>query len=129
MTLIKIIACALVGLFLLLLLRSRSPAFALALQISLFALLVVAMLPEAKELYERCTSLVSLSTVDTSLFSAMLKAFGILTLGGITADLCRDNSEGAIADLVEIAVKLLALCAAFPVIAGVVEAALSFLGN
>ena len=49
-------------------------------------------------------------------FGALLKALGIVLIGRITADLCKDAGESAIASGVELAVKAAVLLTALPLL-------------
>ena len=49
-------------------------------------------------------------------FGALLKALGIVLIGRITADLCKDAGESAIASGVELAVKTAVLLTALPLL-------------
>ena len=57
----------------------------------------------------------------------MLKAFSILTVGGVVSDVCRDNGENAVAGVVETIVKILAIACAIPTFTAVLVTALTLL--
>jgi hypothetical protein len=57
----------------------------------------------------------------------MLKAFSILTVGGIATDICRDNGENALGGVVDTIVKILAISCAVPTFSAVLTTALALL--
>ena len=72
---------------------------------------------------------VSLEGVSEQGVKIMLKAFGVLSVGAVTADICRDNGENALAGVVEIGVKIMAVSCALPVFQAVITLATSFLNG
>ena len=53
--------------------------------------------------------------------SLMIKGLGIVTLGRICADVCRDCGEGTMASAVETCVKLVVLLLALPSVIGILQ--------
>ncbi len=51
----------------------------------------------------------------------MIKGLGIITLGRICADICRDCGEGTVASAVETCVKLAVLLLALPSVTGILQ--------
>ena len=123
---LKICAFAIAGVVLILLIKGNAPAFGLACEIALVLVTLVAVLPQVNSLVGLLEGLEGVSTVSQGALKILLKAFGILMLGGVVADICRDNGEGAVAGVVDFSVKILAISCALPVFTAVVEVALTF---
>lgn len=123
---LKICALAIVGVVLLLLVKSNAPAFGMICEITLVVAALVTVLPQVNSLVGLLGSLQEASAVSQGALKILFKSFGILMLGGIVADICRDNGEGAVAGVVDFCVKILAISCALPVFTAVVEVALTF---
>jgi stage III sporulation protein AD len=126
---LKIAVICVAGAVLLLVLKKYSPEYTLIIQATLIIFILLSVLPEIKNIM-RILSLSDVSgfTESTS-FAVMLKAAGILTIGSVVADVCRDNGESGIGGMVELSAKILMLSAAAPVLEAVIEAAMMFLGG
>ena len=53
--------------------------------------------------------------------SLMLKGLGVVTLGRVCADVCRDCGEGTLASAVETCVKLVVMLLALPSVTGILQ--------
>lgn len=126
MMLFKILIFVLAGVVLLFLLKHNAPSFAILGELTLVAIIVLAIVPEIKNLTSLFSSLQELSVVSEASLKIMLKAFGMLLVGAVVADICRDNGECAVAGVVELSVKILAISCALPVFTAVTEIALTF---
>lgn len=126
MMFIKILIFVLAGVVLLFLLKHNAPSFAVFGELTLIAIIVLAIVPETEKLISLFSSLQELSVVSEASLKIMLKAFGMLSVGAVVADICRDNGEGALAGVVELSVKILAVSCALPVFTAVTEIALTF---
>lgn len=88
----------------------------IALLFSLAAVLVfLCILPQIETLTSTFREWAELSGMP-EVFGALLKALGIVLIGRITADLCKDAGESAIASGVELAVKTAVLLTALPLL-------------
>lgn len=124
--LLKILIFVLAGVVLLFLLKHNAPSFAILGELTLVAIIVLAIVPEIENLVSLFSSFQELSVVSEVSLKIMLKVFGILSVGAVVADICRDNGEGAVAGVVELSVKILAVSCALPVFTAVTEIALTF---
>ena len=97
-------------------------------QIALGVVVLFCVLPQAKELTGVIKGMVSIDGISEQGIRIMFKVFGILSIGAVTADICRDNGENALAGIVEIGVKIMAVSCALPVFQSVITLATSFLG-
>ena len=111
---------------LLFLIKHNAPSIAVLGELTLVAIIVLAIVPEIENLLSLFSSLQESSIVSEASLKIMLKAFGMLSVGSVVADICRDNGEGAVAGVVELSVKVLAISCALPVFTAVTEIALTF---
>ncbi len=114
------------GVVLLSVIKKSASVYTTIVQIALGLLVLIAVLPEAKKLMDIMSSFNSIGDTSAQSIKIMLKTFGILSVGAVTADICRDNGENALAGVVEIGVKILAVSCALPVFEAVITLATSF---
>ena len=118
---IKIAVFAMIGVVVLLILRTNSNTFTIIAEIGIVLLLLFLVVPYIKELFYVIEDLQFITNSSNTAIKIMIKAFIVLMVGSVTADICRDNSAGAVASVVEASVKLLALSLSLPVFSAVIE--------
>ena len=117
------------GVVLLSVIKKSASVYTVIVQIALGVVVLLSVLPQAKDLLSVMDGLVSVDGVSGQSIKIMLKAFGILSIGAVTADICRDNGENALAGIVEIGGKIMAVSCALPVFQAVLTLATSFLNR
>ena len=126
MSFFKIAVFVIAGIVLLVLTRKNAPIIAILCEIALVAVIVLNIMPEAEKLLSLFDNFEGISSIGESSLKIMFKTFGILAAGAVVTDICRDNGEGAIAGVVELGMKILAVSCALPVFTAVIEIALTF---
>ena len=116
------------GVVLLNVIKRTASVYTTIAQIALGVVVLFCVLPQAKELTGVIKEMVSIDGISEQGIRIMFKVFGILSIGAVTADICRDNGENALAGIVEIGVKIMAVSCALPVFRSVITLATSFLG-
>ena len=127
MTITKLAVFALVGVILLTLLRKYVSQLSLLTEIAVVVIIIMGILPEFKTLLNAFSDISNMTSVSGDILKTMLKAFSILTVGGIVSDICRDNGENAVAGVLDTVVKILACVSAMPTFTAVLVTALSLL--
>lgn len=127
MNVIEIAVFALVSLVVLVLIKKNNPQISVVAELAVIVVVMMGVIPEFKELAEVCKNIGSVTSVSSDVLKTMIKAFSILTVGGITADVCRDNGENALAGVVDTVVKILAISCAVPTFTAVLMTALTIL--
>lgn len=122
----EIAVLAVTGVLLLNVLKRTTSMYVTFVQIGLIVAVILAVLPQAKALTETLSTLTSVQGISEQSIKIMFKVFGVLTVGGVVSGICRDNGENAIADVVEIAVKVISVSCALPVFTAVITLATSF---
>lgn len=110
----------------LMLTRKNAPTLAILCEIVLVAVIVLNILPEVEKLLSLFDDFESVSSMGEIPLKIMFKTFCILVVGAVVADICRDNGESAVAGVVEMGMKILAISCALPVFTAVVEIAVTF---
>lgn len=126
MSFFKITVFVVAGIVLLVLTRKNTPSLAILCEIALVAVIILNIIPEAEKLLSLFDNFESISSIGESSLKIMFKTFGILVVGAVVADICRDNGEGAVAGVVELGMKILAISCTLPVFTAVIEIALTF---
>ncbi len=126
MNFLKIAVFVIAGVVLLVLTRKNAPVIAIICEIALVAVIILNVIPEAEKLISLFDSFDRVSSIGETSLKIMFKTFGILAIGAVVADICRDNGESAVAGGVELGMKILAVSCALPVLTAVVEIALTF---
>lgn len=116
------------GVVLLSVIKKSDSVYTTIVQIALGVMVLLSVLPQAKDLMNVMQEMISIEGISDQGIKIMLKVFGILSIGAVTADICRDNGENALAGVVEIGVKIMAVSCALPVFQAVITLATSFLG-
>ena len=97
------------------LLKRGQKEIALLFSLAAAVLVFLCILPQIETLTSTFREWAELSGMP-EVFGALLKALGIVLIGRITADLCKDAGESAIASGVELAVKTAVLLTALPLL-------------
>jgi stage III sporulation protein AD len=127
MTITKLAVFALIGVILLSLLRKYVSQLSLLTEIIVVVIIIISVLPDFKELLYAFSDIGNMTSVSGDILKTMLKAFSILTVGGIVSDICRDNGENAVAGVLDTVVKILACVSAMPTFTAVLVTALGLL--
>ena len=126
MSFLKIAVFVIAGIVLLVLTKKNAPALAILCELALVGVVILNIVPEAENLLSLFDNFETISSVSESSLKIMFKTFGILAVGAVVSDICRDNGEGAVAGVVELGMKILAISCALPVFTAVIEIALTF---
>ena len=127
MTITKLAVFALIGVILLSLLRKYVSQLSLLTEITVVVIIIISILPDFKALLYAFSDIGNMTSVSGDILKTMLKAFSILTVGGIVSDICRDNGENAVAGVLDTVVKILACVSAMPTFTAVLVTALGLL--
>lgn len=117
---------AIAGAVFLSLVKNNNPAISVVLRLAVIVVLFVGIAPTIGELFSALNGFSFVEGLSRESVSIMLKVFAVLTLGAVTADVCRDNGENALAGVVELFSRLVAVGISIPVITSVITVATSF---
>ena len=124
------LAAAVCGVIVLALIKKDAPVYAAVAECAVIAVIILAAIPQLKLLYESVSLLSGAAQSGTAdVLIVLVKSFAVLGAGEICADICRDNSQSAVAATVGFCSKLAALICAMPLLSGVFEVALTFLNK
>ncbi len=126
MIVLKIAVLAIAGVIMIALLKNNTSTYSAVVQVALVIIILLTVFPQIEELISVLSGFYLAENLSSGAIKIMLKIFAILTVGSITADICRDNGQNAVANTVELSVKILAISCALPVFSAVVSVASSF---
>lgn len=110
-------------------LKNSMSSYSAIVQIGLIIIILLTVTPQIKELIQSLEAFNISENISIEAIKIMLKIFAVLTVGTIAADVCRDNGQNAVADTVELTVKIVAVSCALPVFTAVITVASSFLNR
>jgi stage III sporulation protein AD len=125
----KICAAALVTALVVLILRQYKPEYAPIAAIAGVAAIALLLLQDLPSVTGLAESFLEFGGMDGGWLKLLLKALGIAVLIQTSADLCRDNSNAALAGAVELAGKVMILTLALPLLRAAAEIAVGLINN
>lgn len=127
MLVFRIIGVGIIATIFILVIKQERPelAFLLSLAAGLFILIIV--MYQIAEIVHLINQLAVKAQVDAIYFNTIIKIMGIAYLGEFGTEIVRDTGENALAAKIELAVKILILFTALPVIISLVENIIKFI--
>src|SRR6056297_3862402 len=121
MVILKIVGLAIISSILILIIKKRQPeiAFLLSLATGLFILILI--ISQVGEVIRLIKKLVEKAGIDIMYFNTIMKIVGIAYIGEFGAEITRDAGENALAAKIEMAVKIIILFLAIPIMISLIE--------
>jgi len=116
MTVVKIAAIVIVAAILSLIVRQYKGEYSLVIQLSGILLVILVALSTISSLFEQITSVMTDSQIDSEFVNLIIKILGISVIIELSADICRDTGNSALASNVEFLGKIIILSMTFPMI-------------
>lgn len=116
MLVFKIAALAVIAAILAVLLKRYRPEIALQVSIAAGLLILFAVIEQVTGIMESILGIAESFGLATSYLNIIFKVIGISYIAQFAAQTCRDAGEGAIAEKVELAAKILLLTLALPIV-------------
>lgn len=121
MDILQIIGLGLITTFLVLVIKERQPLFALLLATFVGAAIFLSLVGEVGKVITLLQDLANKANVDTVYLATILKIIGIAYIVEFAVQIMRDAGQGAIAQKVELAGKIVILVMAIPILTVLVE--------
>ena len=121
MEIIQIVGLGLVVTFLIVLIKQHRPELALQLSVLAGVIIFSLMLGKIGAVFNVLKDLAEKANLNYIYMGTVLKIVGIAYIADFGAQICRDAGEGAIANKIEFAAKILVLILAIPVILAILE--------
>lgn len=127
MEIIKIVAFALITLFIILIFKDRRNDVSVQVSIAAGIMIFLFLLPKISEVLEFLQQLASKANIDVVYLTTVFKILGIAYLTSFCSEICKDAGEGSIASKVEFAGKILILLLAVPILMAVLQSILKIM--
>lgn len=116
MEVMRIVGIGLIGAILSILLRNSKPEFSMLIPVVVSFTVLACAMPYLIKITEELSRMASSAGINSSYMRIVIKVIGISYLVCITAELCKDAGENAIAAKIELGGKLIILAMAIPII-------------
>ena len=116
MEVMRIVGIGLIGAILSILLRNSKPEFSMLIPVVVSFTVLACAMPYLIRITEELSRMASSAGINSSYMRIVIKVIGIAYLVCITAELCKDAGENAIAAKIELGGKLIILAMAIPII-------------
>ena len=116
MEVMRIVGIGLIGAILSILLRNSKPEFSMLIPVVVSFTVLACAMPYLIRITEELSRMASSAGINSSYMRIVIKVIGISYLVCITAELCKDSGENAIAAKIELGGKLIILAMAIPII-------------
>ena len=116
MEVMRIVGIGLLGAILSILLRNSKPEFSMLIPVVVSFTVLACAMPYLIRITEELSRMASSAGINSSYMRIVIKVIGISYLVCITAELCKDAGENAIAAKIELGGKLIILAMAIPII-------------
>lgn len=116
MEIIKIIGIGLVGAVISVMLRNLKPEFAMMIPVVVTFTVLMCVMPYLVVIVEEIRTIASGAGINSEYIVIILKIIGVSYLAGISAELCKDAGENAVASKIELAGKLIIMFMSMPII-------------
>ena len=116
MEVMRIVGIGLIGAILSILLRNSRPEFSMLIPVVVSFTVLACAMPYLIRITEELSRMASSAGINSSYMRIVIKVIGISYLVCITAELCKDAGENAIAAKIELGGKLIILAMAIPII-------------
>ena len=116
MEVMRIVGIGLIVAILSILLRNSKPEFSMLIPVVVSFTVLACAMPYLIRITEELSRMASSAGINSSYMRIVIKVIGISYLVCITAELCKDAGENAIAAKIELGGKLIILAMAIPII-------------
>lgn len=121
MEIVQIVGLGLVVTFIIVLIKQHRPELALQLSVLTGVIIFGMMLGKIGAVFNVLQDLASKANLNLIYMGTVLKIVGIAYIADFGAQICRDAGEGAVANKIEFAAKILVMVLAIPVILAILE--------
>ena len=128
-TVLKIVAVAIFCTVASLILRQYKSEYSLLLELAGICIIVIFGVHSAQNAISSLKPILNLTNIGEQTVSILIKALGIAVLTGISSDICRDNSNSALAGTLEFFGKAAVLALSIPLIKAVASFAAGLINS
>ena len=121
MDVFTLIAIAVIGTVICVLIKQYRPEYTPLVAIGTGIIILVLVLPQTKEMIEYLENISNLADVDSIYIRTILKALGVCVITQLASDTCKDCGQSSIASKVELGGKIAILAISIPFFTSLIE--------
>ncbi|MDE5769097.1 MAG: hypothetical protein K2H82_06900, partial [Oscillospiraceae bacterium] len=118
-----------IGCILILILKQYHKAQGVLLSIAVCSMVLLAILPEVRQIFETAENIYSQSSLQLSYFTILCKAVGISYLTQLGIDICKDCGEQALSTVVELCGRVFLILLALPLFVTLAQTVLELMNT
>ncbi|MDE6087457.1 MAG: hypothetical protein K2G25_03640 [Oscillospiraceae bacterium] len=118
-----------IGCILILILKQYHKAQGVLLSIAMCSMVLLAILPEVRQIFETAENIYSQSSLHLSYFTVLCKAVGISYLTQLGIDICKDCGEQALSTVVELCGRVFLILLALPLFVTLAQTVLELMNT
>ncbi|MFW6281619.1 MAG: stage III sporulation protein AD [bacterium] len=127
MIILKIVGISIIASIFILVIKQEKPELAFLLTIITGLVIMIMVIEQLGELISILYELAQRSEIDGVYFNTIMKIIGLAYIGEFGAEITRDAGEKALASKIEMAVKIIIMFMALPMMVSLIETILEFL--
>ena len=121
MEIIRIVGIGLIGGIISILIRHSRPEFSMMIPIVVSFTVLAGVMPYLAGIVSELSAIANIVGINSAYLTIVIKIIGISYLASISAELCKDAGEKAIASKIELGGKLIILAMSVPIISRLLD--------
>ena len=127
MDIVKIVGIGIASLIISIILKQYRPEYWIYISIIAGIIILMLVIDKITGIINMITSIANKASINTSFLTILLKITGISIIAEYTISLCKDASETAIANKVDLGSKIIIISMSIPIITSILESILKIL--
>lgn len=127
MDIVKIVGIGIASLIISIILKQYRPEYWIYISIIAGIIILMLVIDKITGIINMLTSIANKASINTSFLTILLKITGISIIAEYTISLCKDASETAIANKVDLGSKIIIISMSIPIITSILESILKIL--
>lgn len=127
MVIFKIVGLGIVSSVLILVIKQEKPELAFLLSLVSGLIILILVIDQIGVIIDLIRQLMTRAKVDIMYFNTIIKIIGIAYIGQFGAEITRDAGENALASKIEMAIKIIIMFMAIPIMVSLVETIISLI--
>ncbi|WP_332236798.1 stage III sporulation protein AD [Sporolactobacillus sp. KGMB 08714] len=127
MDILQIVGLGLAVTFLVLILKERSPVFALLLSLIAGIVIFIMLVDQIQLILNMLSKMAETAHLNNVYVATILKIIGVAYISDFGAEIAKDAGQGALAGKIELAGKVVILVMAIPILTAIVETVMNLM--
>ncbi len=127
MIILRIVGIAILASIFILVIKQEKPEIAFMLSLVTGIMILLIVFRQVGEIIDLLRNLASRAEIEGLYFNTIIKIIGLAYIGEFGAEITRDAGENALASKIELAVKIMIMYMAIPIMISLIETIMGFL--